>query len=476
MNVLRILVLFLCLCLTVGGTAQETWSLEKCITYAMDNSLTLRQGRLDVEQSNINQRASRQLRWPNLNANGDLNLSFGRQIDPTSNDFINQEFWSQSWGLSGGTVLYNGGRINNQIKQSELFLRASELDLEQLENDLALNIANAYLTILFAQENYANAEESLELIGAQLDQIETFIEAGTRPQNARLDLVAQQAQNEQMLVNAQNEIDIAYLNLKQLLQLDGSFDMLVEAPDIELPSDYDVAALDAENVYQTAEAWQPSVKAGEIRTTNAEVGVEIARAAMIPTLSIGGSLGTRYSSFAQRQGDQTGTETVMQDIFINDEPITLSYEQPVYAFDKIPYGDQLNENLAFGFGLSLSIPIYNRGQNKANQDLAQLDVARAKIASEQIKNDLKIDVQRAVADVKTGKEQYEAAIHSAEANRAAYADTEKRFDLGVANSLELVTAQSNRNQAETDLSIAKYQYIFRLKVLDYYLGRPITLD
>ncbi len=476
MKVLPSLMVAFTFVLSSTMTAQEVWSLERCINYAMENNLTLRQGRLDVEQANINERASKQLRLPNLNGNGDLNLSFGRQVDPTSNDFVNQEFWSNSWGISGGAVLFNGGRINNQIRQSELFLEASELDVEQIENDMALNIANAYLTVLFAQENYLNAEHSLALIDAQLDQIEKFIEAGTRPQNARLDLVAQQAQSEQMLVNAQNEIDIGYLNLKQLLQLDGAYDMVVEVPDFTLPSDYDIAALDAENVYETAEAWQPNVKASAVRTSNAEIGVDLAKTAMIPTLSIGGSVNSRYSSFAQRQGDQIGTETVMQDIFINDEPITLSFEQPVYAFDKVPYGDQLNENLAFGFGLSLNVPIYNRGQNKANQELAELDVVRARIAQEQIKDNLKIDVQRAVADVKTGKEQYEAALHSAEANRAAYQDTEKRFDLGVANSLELVTAQSNRDQAETDLSIAKYQYIFRLKVLDYYLGKPITLD
>lgn len=166
----------------------------------------------------------------------------------------------------------------------------------------------------------------------------------------------------------------------------------------------------------------------------------------------------------------------MQEVSVMDEPITLTFEQPIYAFDKIAYGDQLNENFGYGFGMGLSVPIYNRGQNKANLDLAKLDVARADIANEQLKNDLKIDVQRAVADVKAGKKEFEAAQRTAEANRAAFNDTQKRFDLGVANSLELVTAQSNRDQAEVDLSIAKYQYIFRLKVLDYYQGLRITLN
>ena len=261
------------------------------------------------------------------------------------------------------------------------------------------------------------------------------------------------------------------------MQLDQDYEMQVEVPDIPLPTEYDVLALSASEVYDQAEAWQPQIRAGEIRKQSAELDVELARTNMIPTLGIGGSLGSNYSSFTRRQGDLIGTETITQDGFmLNGEPLNVSFEQPIYAFEKVSYIDQLNQNLGYGFGISLNVPIYNQGQSKANVKLAELDVARTQIQNAQTKDLLKTDIQRAVADVKAAKKQYDAALRTAEARRAVYQDTEKRFNLGVANSFEFTTAQNNRDQAEVDLIIAKYDYIFRSKVVDYYQGKRITLN
>ncbi len=471
-----LLTFYLIFNLLASSVAQELWSLQRCVDYAIDHSLSLRQSKLDAQQSGINQQAAKQLRIPSFSASSDFNVSYGRQIDPTTNDFINQRFSSQNLSLSGGVLLFNGGRINDQIEQASLAVEASTLDVEQMQNDIALSVAQAYLQILFAQENHTNAQKSLELIRAQLDQMDKFINAGTRPQNARLDLLAQVAQRDQMVITTENDIIIAYLNLKQLLQLSEVAEFQIEVPDISLPSDYDIEVLDAQKVFNTALSWQPSIKAGALRRSYAELGVSLARTGMMPSLNIGGSIGSRYSSFARRQGSQIGTETMTQDIFLNGESVTLSFDQPIFGVNKVSYLDQLNENLAYGVGLGLSVPIYSQGRNKANLQLAQLDVVRTEIQTEQVKNQLKTDIQRAVADVKAGKKNYEAAQRTAEAMRAAYSDTDKRFGLGVANSLEFVTAQNNRDQAETDLIIAKFEYVFRLKVLDFYEGKKLTIN
>ncbi len=465
------------LLIPIKSPCQESWSLEKCIQYGLEHSLTLRQSKVDAQQAEVNHIAAKQLRYPDLNGSTRYDVSFGRQIDRATNDFINQQFGNQSLNLSTGVTLFNGGRINDQIKRARLGMRASELDASQMENDISLEIANAYIRILFAKENLSNAQKNVELIQNQLDNTDKLIEAGTRPRNERLDLVAQVAQNEQLVVAAQNEIDIAYLNLKQLMQLDASYDLEIEVPDIDLPSDYDIASLDAENVYAKAVDWQPQIKAGELRRQNAEIDVNLSKTAMMPSLTFGAGVSSFFSSAARMRGAQIGTDVESLDGFeVNGEPLNVTLASPVFAFDRVNYSDQLNQNLGFGLGVGLSVPIYNRGQNKGSLEFSKLEVVRTEIANEQVKNQLKSNIQLAVADVKAAKEQYEAALRTAEANRAAYLDAEKRFSLGVSNSLDFTTAQNNRDRAETDLIIAKYDFIFRSKVLDYYQGNQITLD
>ena len=473
------------ICMVVKVHAQETWSLERCVKYALDHSLDLRQSKVDAKQAEVNQIAAKQLRYPNLNGSTGYDISFGRQVDRATNDFINERFGNQNLGLNTNVTLFNGGRINNQVKQAALGLQAAELEAEQVSNDITLMVANAFIQILFAKENLSNAEKSRDLIGSQIENIDKLIEAGSRPRNERLDLVAQLSQNEQMVVAAANEVDIATLSLKQLLQLDIDVDMNIEVPDVALPSDYEIASLDANAVYEKAKTWQPGIKAGELRKKNAEIGVALARTAMIPELSFGAAARTFYSTAAKSFFPTGGTSIIpftnllgsgTQGILLNGETTDLSAQVGDFRSERTSYPDQLNQNLGFGVGMTLSVPIYNQGRNKGNHELAKLEVVRSEIANEQVKNTLKTNVQRSVADLKAAKKQFEAATRTAEANRAAYSDAEKRFTLGVSNNLEFTTAQTNRDRAEVDLIIAKYDYIFKSKVLDFYMGKQITLN
>lgn len=464
-------------CLSISLFGQEIWSLQRCVQHALDNSLSLQQSRLDLKQSEIDLNTAKLERIPSVSASSGYTFSFGKRIDPTTNDFINQQFNNQNMSLNAGVVVYNGGRIRNQIRQAQLDRRAARFESEQMENDIALEVAQSYLAILFAIENSSNARRSLEESRAQLDQIEKMIQAGSRPKNARLDLIAQEAQNEQLLIAAENEIELSYLTLKHLLQLDDTYDLQIEAPDVNVPADYNAEALDAQQIYEQALEWQPRVRAGDLRRENAEIGVLLAKTTMLPNISIGGSLLSNYSSLARRQGDLIGSRLLSQPgIFINGEPVSFEVQSPTFDFNKVSYLDQLDENFGYGFGVSLNIPIFSQGQGKAGLESAELNVVRTEITNKQVKNELKTEIQRSVADVKAAKKQYEAAIRTAEATRVAYEDTQKRFDLGVANSFELTTAQNILDQAEVDLLISKYDYIFKTKVLDYYQGKPIILN
>lgn len=476
MHSMKLILTAYCLvCLSWIAHSQEVWTLDRCIQYAIENSLSVKQTVVASDEAQINQRVANQGRYPFVDGSTSYNLSFGRQIDPTTNDFLNQSFGNQGFSVSASATLFNGGRITNEIKRAQVNKQVAMLDVEQIKNDLALDVALAFIQILFAQENLSNAQKSLDLINSQLEQMDHLIDAGNRPKNARLDLVAQAAQNEQLVVTAQNNIDIAYLGLKQLLQLDDSYDMVIEAPDLPVPTEYEVESASTPVVYRQALEWQPSIKAGELRRQNAEIGVAIARSNLLPTFGIGGSIGSNWSSSA-RTFEEVGTRLQSQQFFVNGEPFNVEFETPVLEESKINYPDQINQNLGYGFGLRINVPIYGQGRNKGMLDLARLEVVRSDIANEQVKNQLKTDVQRAVTDLKAARKNYDAALSTAEARRVAFEDTEKRFSLGVSNSFEYISAQNARDQAEVSLIIAKYDYIFKSKVLDYYQGKRITLN
>ncbi len=455
--------------------SQELWSLSDCVDYALEHSLVLGEGKLDQEAAAIRARASKMLRWPGISGDASYNLSFGRQIDPTTNDFNNQQFESQNFSLSAGITLFNGGRINQMIRQRSIDVEVATLTQTQLMHNQSLEVARAYLQVLLATENATNARKSVELVVTQLEQIDKLISAGTRPKNERLVLVADIAQAEQALVTADNDVDQAYLSLRQSMQLDPGVKLMIERPLINLPNDYDIAAFSSEGIYQEAASWQPGIRAGELRKVQAEMEVAILRTGLLPTLTAGASIGSRFSSLARRQGDRVGSETIHQDILLNNEPVRLSVEQAIFSSNKVGYGGQLKENLDYGFGLGLSIPISNQGRTRSNIQLAELEVARAANVSLRDKNQLKADVALAVAGVKAGKEQYEAAQRTEEAMSSALHDAERQYNLGVINSLEYITAQNNHDQAKVELTVAKFDYLFRLKVLDFYSGKKIDM-
>ncbi len=468
--------IFLMGILVAPSYSQEIWSLPRCVEFALENSIALENSKLNVTDAEISANLAWQQRLPQLDGSSGYNLSFGRSIDPSTNDFISQQFGNQTISVSGGVLLWNGGQVNSLIKQARTNQEAAVLDLKQLKNDISLQVASTYLNILFAREREANARKSVELTRSQLDQIEKLIAAGSRPRNASLELVAQIATGEQAVITAQNDGVLAKLDLKQLIQLDPDVDFDIEVPALSVPTDYEIAELNAANIYRIAVQNQPNIQAGELRARNAELGVSLAKTNFYPSLTIGGSLGSNFSSVAARRGDPTGIVFSPIPAKLSGENVNFELGQPAFDFDKIGYFDQINQNFGYGLGLSLNVPIFRQGSNKLTLERAKIDVRRNQVANQDLKNTLRSTIARSVTDVRTSKLQYEAALRTLEASSASYSDTQKRFDLGVTNSFELTTAINNRDRAEVDVLIAKYDFIFKTKVLDFYQGKPIILD
>lgn len=471
------IVAFSFLCLTTTN-AQETWDLAKCIQFAQQNSLQVKQAKLSVRNANLSQKQAEYDRYPTLNAGTGLNASFGRSIDPATNQFVAQNFASNSVNVNAGATVYNGGRIKNTITQSKINREAAEMDAEAALNNLSLDVASAYLSILLAEEQLETAQQRSGVSQEQLERTDRLIQAGALPKNDRLDFVAQIARDEQNIVNAQNAVDINYLNLKQLMEMDPDFDLRIEKPEVDVPTDESTLAANLRTVYNQALSTQPQIKAGELRSQSALLDIDIARAGKLPSIFVSGNINTFWSS-AVKDIFPTGEfgEPISGQIFLADGNVlnTLT-PNPEFERENVPYFKQLNNNFGQGLGVNVNVPIFNQYRNDINVQRAELGVQQQALQNEQAKQTLKQNIQRAIADARAAAQALKAAERTIDATRQAYENAQKRFDLGAINAFELTTAKNNFDNAEIDLISAKYQYLFNIKVVEFYQGKPLTLN
>ncbi|MCB0654046.1 MAG: TolC family protein [Saprospiraceae bacterium] len=463
------------------SSAQQSWSLEKCINHALENNLMLKMAETNIAGAELNLKQDKAARMPRLSASTNAGLQLGRTIDPTTNAFDNQTIGFNTFGLNASATLYNGNAINNSIKKSNLDLEAARLDGQKSSNDLALSVANAYLSILLADEQLRNTEKRLELSREQLAQTDKLIQAGSLPENNRLDFLSRIAQDEQLLIEAQNLLATSYLNIKQLLELEPGTPFDIAKPSVSVPVD-DPDQYKLEEVYATALGLQPGVRAAELRIESAHLNESIAKAGLLPSVSVFGGLSANYSSISKDYANpDLSNATLVQGpsvpVIINGEDATVSqYQYEGIIYPEKPYFNQLSENFGQNIGINISIPIYSNGLNRINLQRARLNSINQEIGSLQTKNNLKADIQLSISNARSGKRSYQAALRSLEAAQAAYENAKKRFDLGSISTFEFSTARNTFDQAEVSLIRAKYQYIFFLKVVDFYLGKEIVLD
>ncbi len=464
--------------LGLQATAQETWSLEKCINHALEANFSVQQAKANVKVALLAERQAKANRLPNVSINSNLGEQYGRTIDPTSNQFITTGIGYNSLSLNAGVPLFNGGQIHHAVKQAGWDAQASRSDAEQTANAMALQVAQAYLTILLTTEQLEIAQRRVGQSQRQLEATQKLIEAGTVPVADKFNLLAQIARDEQGAVAAQNNVDLAYLNLKQLLQLEPDFDLSIERPTITIPADANPETLSLQPVYEVALQTQPNVQAAAFRIKSAEEAIPLAKAAYLPSLTLFGSLSSNYST--QLRDFQNGTlvrteKSPPVTIYIDGTPFTIQQDIDIYDYPKLGYFNQLDQNFGQGIGLQISVPLYQNGRVRLNVERARLGLVNARLQENQTLQQLKNDIQTAIANARSARKQLEAAQRSFEAMQAAFGNTEKRHQLGAVNTLELTTAKTNRDNAENDLVVARYDYLFKLKILDFYQGKALKL-
>ena len=469
---------FLCLfLLAFTATSQETWTLERCIREALDKSLTLQQVKLLKDGYDIEGKRLRMERLPSLNASTDFGVSFGRFVNPATNDFETENSFYQSIGIGSGVNVFNGFRLKNSIRQNNFLVSASREDIRQAENDLALSVALAYLNVLFAYENLEIANARVELSNRQLEHLDKQIQAGTQPENARFDILSQIAIDEQEVITAENNIEINMLSLKQQMLMEPDYPLVIERPVIDLSTLEALENQSFEAVYAAALVSQPEIAASELRQQAEELNIDIARSSMIPSLSLGGNIGSNWSDLDREPSGYIITRIQQPGVFINGESALFEVESEIPSdLVAIPYTQQLNNNIGYGIGATLSVPIFNNYSGKASVERAKISLLNSKIETDLVKQNLKTDVQNAIASARASRKSLEAAEASAVAARIALRNADRLSEIGSINNFEYLSARNRNDSAELNLLIARYDYFFKVKIIEYYMGRGIRLN
>jgi outer membrane protein len=314
-------------------------------------------------------------------------------------------------------------------------------------------------------------KEQVKMSQAQLDQTNKLIKAGNLPENNRFDLEAQIARNEQSVVAAENGLEMAYMNLKVLMNMEPSKEIRISKIDVKAPDNIQNSTMD--EVFAQAGSRMPNILAARLREQSAEMGIRIAKGALQPSISAYGSVFTNFSSAAKNRSFEQQTQTINLDVLGISVPVGFPITVPVEG-GTIPYFKQIGDNIYSNVGVNVNVPIFNGFQTRIAIERADLAVKIAKMNTLTVQNQLKTDIQRSINDLKAAEKSYAVAEKSLKATKASAENTKKRFELGVVNAFEMVSVQNMLISAESSLLQAKYDYVFKLKVLDYYKGITIT--
>lgn len=328
---------------------------------------------------------------------------------------------------------------------------------------------------MLSEDQLANTQNQVRVTEDQYEQSKKLADAGVIPVNDLLDIEAQLALNQQSVLIAQGNLEVAQLTLIQLLELDPNESIRLVRPEIEIPVE-DPMRISLEQVFQTALGSQPSIKANEYRLKSAEESIVQARSFGIPQLSIFGGMNSNWSSLGVQVDGFEDLVAPFEVLDGNGQAFTFFVPQQVPILSDQAYMDQLNQNFGQSVGLSLSVPVFNGLRTHYGVQRAKLNAKNQKLVNTQQRNQLKTDIQTALIQARTSKLAYYASEKAFQAANVAYENATKRFELGVINTLELNTSRNLRDRAELDLLNAKYQYIFNMKVLDFYMGRGLTLN
>ena len=445
MKSMKFYVIFLSLFFFAGvAGAQQKWSLQQCIDYALENNISIKQQRVSTNYYGNELKQAKYNHLPSLSGSLSNSFSLGRSLQ-SDNTYANFNSNETSGTLGANVTLINGLALKKAVTVADYNLKSSLADLQKAKDDICLNVAADYLQILLSEELVQVDKDQLEVTNLQIERTKKLVEAGSLAKGSLLEIEAQYAQEELNLVMQQNQLQLDYLNLYQLLELSVNDKFLVQDPDLPVLS-ANRTLLTSIEVFRNAVEKRPEIKSAEYKLKSYEEQVGIARAGFYPSLSLGFNY---YNYYNNKYNDIYG--------------------------NKISFSDQLKNNDHYSVGLNLNIPIFSKFQAHTDVANAKLQVTTQQLELQSVKNTLRKDIEQAYTNALAALKKYMASNKAVESMQEAFRYTEEKFNVGMVNSVEYNQAKNNLTKAKSDLAQAKYDYIFRTKILDFYNGIPIEL-
>ena len=420
------------------NTASKIWSLEDCISYAIENNITVKDADLNTSISEVNYNKAKSAKLPNLFGSASQNFSSGTSIDPITSDYVSDQIHSTNLGINSSVTLFQGNQLSNQVKQNQLLIEQNSLLAQEAKNNIVISILESYLQTLYSKEGISIAENNLIASEKEVLRAKSRLDAGTIALSDYTEAQSQAATNKYNVIAAKNDYELNIINLKQLLELSPLEDLTIETVDEN--QDLINLELNKEAIYTNALSYLPEVEASKTNILVNEKELEIAKGGYLPTLALTGSLGSGYTSISENT-----------------------------------FTDQLDVNFNQRLGLSLNIPIFNRNQTKSAVQTAALNIEKAEIQKQTIEKEVIKKVETAYQNALSSQEQLVAAEVSQDAAEQSYNLAQKKYELGDLSTTDLVISQNTFTNAQQNYLQSKYLNILYHQLLQFYQGNDIKL-
>ncbi len=424
--------------------AQTPWTLEKCIDYAVEHNIAVRQIENQIEQRQLQLQTSKAQRLPDLNASAGQNFSFGRGLT-AENTYTNTNTSSTSFSIGTSVPLFTGFQIPNQVKLSQLNLEAATKDLEKARNDIRTQVAQAFVQTLYDMEISNVARRQIAIDSAQVARLKVLLEVGRASHAELSQQQATLAQSQLTATQAQNNVQLALLNLSQLLELDTPEGFAIAVPDSSLHSSLltpNSSLLTPESIFAEAVGIRPEIQSEQLRLKATEHSIKIAQAGLYPSLSFSAGLGTNYYTTS--------------------------------GFPSDGFGKQLKNNFSQYLGFNLSIPIFNRLQTRSSIRSARVDRLNQQLQLDNVRKQLYKEIQQAYYNTVAARQKLASSQQARQASHDAFALVQAKYEQGKATITEFNEARNNMLKAESDLTQARYEYLYQTALIRFYQGKPMT--
>ncbi|WP_115462632.1 TolC family protein [Winogradskyella aurantiaca] len=463
--------------LTVGITqAQRKWTLKECVEYALENNIDIKQSELDLQAVDAEKLESIGNWLPSLNASTNVVESSGLNFNPTTNRAETTTFLSSTPGINAGYTLFDGLRNIRASQRAEISELAAQYRLAKMKDDISLLVANSYLRAILDKENLKSLMRQNEVTKEQIERTQELVNAGVLPEGDLLEIKATDANEQQTIVTAENSIRISLISLAQLLLIKDYENFDIQEEGYNLVNE-DIAGKSVDEIIDAAKEVRSEVKIAQQNVELAMKDLQIARSSYYPRLTAFFGYNTRFTSttsFDLRVDpdnpivtEQIGRVESTGEAVVADVPNTFFVEEPA-----LPYFEQLWRNDGISYGLSLSIPILNGLSSRSNVIRNKINLERTQNQLDQTELDLESTVYQAFVDAEGALKSYDAALSALESQQLAFNYAEERYNVGIINSFEYSQSKFNLDAAIITANRAKYDYIFKLKVLELYFGIP----